>query len=82
MLALAGLGYLAGGITDSDDEVLVQGSVGAPSSFGTWDTIAEAPIDRRPYAATAWTGSEVVVWAGSSLTRRFRHVGGKPVFFH
>ncbi len=76
MLAAAGLGYLAISIADSGDEVLVQGSAVAPSNFGTWDTIAEAPIDPRPYAMTAWTGSEVVFWAGSSLTRGFAYSDG------
>ena len=71
VLAVAGLGYLAVRLNGSEEVVLVDTAAGTPSSFGTWDTIAEAPIDPRPSAATAWTGSEVVFWAGSSLTRGF-----------
>ncbi|NNF53207.1 MAG: hypothetical protein HKN03_02075 [Acidimicrobiales bacterium] len=76
ILAITGLGYLAIGLTNSGDEVLVQRPAVTPSSFGTWETIAEAPIEPRPYAMTAWTGSEAVFWAGSSLTRGFAYSDG------
>ena len=47
-----------------------------PTSFGTWSTMAEAPIATRPYAVTAWTGTEAIFWAGSSLERLFAHTDG------
>jgi hypothetical protein len=31
---------------------------------GTWRTIAEAPIEFRPFATVTWTGTEVFVWGG------------------
>lgn len=48
----------------------------APASFGTWSPMAEAPIEPRPFAASAWTGSQVVFWAGSSLSRGFAFTDG------
>ena len=38
--------------------------------------MAEAPIEPRPYAVAAWTGSRVVFWAGSSLSRGFAYTDG------
>ncbi len=47
-----------------------------PRDFGTWSPVAEAPIDPRPYAVSAWTGTEAVFWAGSSLSRGFAYSDG------
>ncbi len=44
--------------------------------FGTWSPMAEAPIGPRPYAVSAWTGTEAVFWAGSSLSRGFAYTDG------
>lgn len=76
VLTVVGLAYLSVENTNSEEIVLVDATADAPSSFGTWDTIAEAPIDPRPYAVTAWTGSEVVFWAGSNLARNFAYSDG------
>ena len=76
MLVVAGFGYLAIGNDGSAETVIAQGTPAIPTSFGTWDTIADAPIDPRPYGVTAWTGSEFVVWAGSSLSRGFAYTDG------
>ncbi len=75
-LVLVGTGYLAVNSANPEVTVLAQGSVAAPNGFGTWEPIADAPIEPRPFAVTAWTGSEVVVWAGSSLTRGFAYGDG------
>lgn len=52
--------------------------VGAPVpvDFGSWEPMAEAPIDPRPYAVAAWTGTRVVFWAGSNLSRGFAYTDG------
>lgn len=47
-----------------------------PTTFGTWSSIADAPIDVRPFAVSAWTGDEAVFWAGSSLSRGFAFSDG------
>lgn len=51
-------------------------AVAPPTSFGTWAVLADAPIDPRPHAVSAWTGDEVVFWAGSSLGRGFAYTDG------
>jgi hypothetical protein len=33
-------------------------------SMGTWRSLPAAPISGRAWAATAWTGSEMLVWGG------------------
>jgi hypothetical protein len=76
VLVMAGVGYLAVGRIGSEETVVAQGSAAIPTSFGTWQTMADAPIETRPYAVTAWTGSEFVVWAGSSLSRGFAYTDG------
>ncbi len=76
VLVLAGVGYSAVDTTRTEQTVLAQGSVAAPNGFGSWEPIADAPIEPRPFAVTAWTGSEFVVWAGSSLTRGFAYGDG------
>ncbi len=48
----------------------------APASHGAWSPMADAPIDTRPYAVSAWTGTEAVFWAGSSLSRGFAFSDG------
>ncbi|MCB0992183.1 MAG: hypothetical protein KDB16_14490, partial [Acidimicrobiales bacterium] len=48
----------------------------APDGFGSWAPMAEAPIEPRPYAAAAWTGTRAVFWAGSSLSRGFAYTDG------
>lgn len=47
-----------------------------PDGFGSWQPLPEAPIGPRPYAVAAWTGSEAVFWAGSSLSRGFAYTDG------
>jgi hypothetical protein len=48
----------------------------APEGPGTWSVLPEAPIDPRFYAATAWTGDEMIVWAGASADRLSAFVDG------
>ncbi len=55
------------GLSDSDS---------APASFGVWSAMTDAPIDARPYAVSAWTGTEAVFWAGSSVSRGFAFSDG------
>lgn len=47
-----------------------------PIGFGVWTLMADAPIDPRPYAVSAWTGSEAVFWVGSNLSRTFAYGDG------
>jgi len=47
-----------------------------PVDFGEWASITEAPIETRAFAATAWTESEVIFWAGSNLSRNFAYTDG------
>ncbi len=48
----------------------------ASVSSGSWETMAEAPIQTRPHAVAAWTGTEALFWAGSSLDRGFAYTDG------
>jgi len=48
----------------------------APSSFGSWAPMADSPLSPRPYAVSAWTGSEAIFWAGTNLDRSFAYVDG------
>lgn len=48
----------------------------APDGPGTWTTLPDAPIDRRAYPASLWTGTEALFWAGSSLDRSFAYGDG------
>lgn len=51
-------------------------SGGEAERFGTWAPIPEAPIVSRSHAVAGWTGSEVLLWAGSSLDRSFAYTDG------
>ncbi len=82
---VAAVGAAAGGIvvlgTDlfrSREPATQVNAVGspAPDSFGSWAPMAEAPIEPRPYAVAAWTGTRSVFWAGSSLSRGFAYTDG------
>jgi len=44
--------------------------------FGTWQPMATAPIPPRSHAVTAWTGDEVVFWAGSNTDRTVAYSDG------
>jgi hypothetical protein len=59
-----------------NDSDLAAPSAGPPPGFGVWRPIADAPIEARPYAASAWTGTEALFWAGSSLSRDFAYSDG------
>lgn len=48
----------------------------APPGFGAWNPVAAGPLDTRANAATAWTGSEALFWAGSNLTRGLAFADG------
>jgi hypothetical protein len=37
-----------------------------------WSTLPAAPIAGREYAASAWTGSQLVVWGGDPATQTFQ----------
>ncbi len=69
---VAGLVVIAG----RDDPTGDPAASSAPAGFGTWSAMAEGPIEPRPHAVTAWTGDEVVFWAGSSLSRGFAYADG------
>lgn len=78
VLLLVG-GLLAFSRSDPDgrsDSDLAAPSAGPPPGFGVWRPIADAPIEARPYAVSAWTGTEAVFWAGSSLSRDFAYSDG------
>ena len=75
----AGAGVVFGtGLFGSSQRATELEAVGstAPVDFGSWAPMAEAPIEPRPYAVAAWTGSRVVFWAGSSLSRGFAYTDG------
>ena len=48
----------------------------APVGPGAWAALPDAPIDRRAYPASLWTGTEALFWAGSSLDRSFAYGDG------
>lgn len=85
---IAGAGIVIGrrrrtlGSSITSSEVDPSAPVGAPpiaawpTDFGSWAAMPPAPIVPRPYAASAWTGSDVVFWAGSSLSRGFAFSDG------
>lgn len=69
-----GFGLLRGHVPDENSAGSTDSL--APTSFGEWSSLADAPIETRPYAVSAWTGSEAVFWAGSSLSRGFAFTDG------
>lgn len=63
---------------DSSDRTAV-GTVGEPLAAdgpSTWAVLPDAPIGRRAYPVSTWTGTEAWFWAGSSLDRRFAYADG------
>lgn|GEM_PF-1039546 len=42
----------------------------AVTAGGEWEMLPEAPISGRSYAATVWTGAEMVVWGGEGKDRK------------
>lgn len=62
-------------VLQDDDPVATvdTAEVPAPDGFGTWAAIPDAPIAPRAYPVGAWTGSEALFWAGSTLDRGFAH---------
>lgn len=81
-IAAAAVLLLVGGLAafgrgdDRGTPDLEASSADPPTDFGVWRPIADAPIEARPYAASAWTGTEAVFWAGSSLSRGFAYSDG------
>ena len=81
-IAVAAVLLLVGGLAafgrgdDRGTSDLEASSADPPTDFGEWRPIADAPIEARPYAASAWTGTEAVFWAGSSLSRDFAYADG------
>lgn len=51
--------------TPSGEIPLADGAAFNPTT-GMWRTIATAPIEGRSYPAAIWTGTEMIVWGGSS----------------
>src|ERR687892_1566238 len=45
----------------------------ADSAAVRWTPVPPAPISPRGFHAAVWTGSEMVVWGGSSAGRLFAH---------
>lgn len=76
------LGAVLIGTRGETDQLAVDAGAGSvavvkiPTEFGTWEPIAEAPLSPRSHAVSAWTGTEAVFWAGSSLDRTFAHTDG------
>lgn len=65
---------------DSSDRTAV-GTVGEPLAAdgpSTWAVLPDAPIGRRAYPVSTWTGTEAWFWAGSSLDRRFAYAEAPP----
>ncbi|MDA3040858.1 MAG: hypothetical protein O3C27_15275, partial [Actinomycetota bacterium] len=60
----------------SDPTRIETTNAAAPAHFGTWSPLAEAPIEPRSYAVTAWTGSRAVFWAGSNIARNAAYEDG------
>lgn len=75
LLLVGGLFAFARGDGGGDSD-LAASSAEPPTDFGLWRPIADGPIEARPYAASAWTGTEAVFWAGSSLSRGFAYSDG------
>jgi hypothetical protein len=54
-----------GSIVDgTDDERPVNDGIGYLARANAWDRIPPAPIAPRSYPASAWTGTELLVWGG------------------
>ncbi len=71
IVALIVAGVLVTLRTSGDDFEVGPTDATAPDGPGTWAVLPEAPIETRFYAATAWTGDEMIVWAGASADRLF-----------
>lgn len=72
---IAAIGIPALWLRDSNSP-LVEVASTPPDGFGTWETMADAPISSRPHAVSVWTGTEAIFWAGSSLSRGFAYTDG------
>lgn len=48
----------------------------AAAEFPLWEALPPAPIATRSYAASGWSGTEAVFWAGSSPSRGFAFTDG------
>lgn len=66
-------GIAVGADRDSDTAVDTSDRVAAPTSFGAWRPLPEAPISTRAYPVSVWTGTEALFWGGSSLDRGFAY---------
>lgn len=78
MALLGGAGVAALGVVDlggGGEEVNIS-SAAAPQGAGTWRTMAPGPLASRSFVVSAWTGSEMIYWAGSNEERSFAHTDG------
>lgn len=71
VVVVAGLAMALG--RDPGTAVTATDDARPPDSFGTWDTIPDAPIPAPAYPVSAWTGTDAVFWAGSNLERNFAY---------
>lgn len=75
VLLIAGFLVFRGGGSERTDLDTVSESL-APDGPGSWMALSDAPIDRRAFPASVWTGTEALFWAGSSLDRSFAYGDG------
>lgn len=71
VVVVAGIAMGAG--RDSDTALDTSDRTAAPTSFGVWRPLPEAPISTRSYPVSVWTGTEALFWGGSSLDRSFAY---------
>lgn len=67
------------GVFDSSREATRLDAVSEPTlppTFGSWASMAAAPIAPRPFAVAGWTGSRTAFWAGSDLSRMVAYTDG------
>jgi hypothetical protein len=67
-----------GGYTGLDEQNVVASSLVFDAAEQTWRLTAPAPLEPRALRASAWTGSELLVWGGWSGTYGYEFAEGVP----
>lgn len=65
-----------GGFTGFDETDVLATGLAYDAASGEWSTLAPSPLEARALAASAWTGSELLVWGGWRGTYGFEFAGG------
>lgn len=65
-----------GGYTGSDKRSVTADGIVFDAGSGTWRRMAAAPLAPRTLAASAWTGSELLIWGGWSGDSGFEFADG------